>query len=339
MEIFLDIEGIPDQNMYYLMGLLICDGANRVYYALWADTLADEERMWHQFLTMIQERPHAPIYHYGSYELQAITKLGHRYQTDVTSLAKRLVNINAYIYGKIYFPLTSNRLKEIGHFLGASWTASNASGLQSLVWRYHWEKTGDLVYQQQLETYNEEDCQALKLLTDVLSIIHDREDAVADIDYYIHSKKSRTSQSVNPLHDELETILKFAHSRYDKHKVSFRKAQQHDNTQDVEEHKRAPYTHRKKSRKPTRTMQIPQVTQCPTCGCTTLSPSNKTTARMLIDLSFTKNGARKSITDIEQVLREKKPFILRCMLDGIKKLQGRIVKWNRCALSVSITWA
>ncbi len=30
-------------------------------------------------------------------------------------------------------------------------------------------------------------------------------------------------------------------------------------------------------------------------------------------------------TDIEQVLREKKPFILRCMLDGIKKLQGRVV--------------
>lgn len=44
-------------------------------------------------------------------------------------------------------------------------------------------------------------------------------------------------------------------------------------------------------------------------------------------------------TDIEQVLREKKPFILRCMLDDIKKLQGRMVKWNRCALRVSITWA
>ena len=44
-------------------------------------------------------------------------------------------------------------------------------------------------------------------------------------------------------------------------------------------------------------------------------------------------------TDIEQVLREKKPFILRCMLAGIKKLQRRMVQWNRCALSVSITWA
>jgi hypothetical protein len=31
------------------------------------------------------------------------------------------------------------------------------------------------------------------------------------------------------------------------------------------------------------------------------------------------------IADIEQVLREKKPFIPRCMLGDIKKLQGRIV--------------
>jgi hypothetical protein len=45
------------------------------------------------------------------------------------------------------------------------------------------------------------------------------------------------------------------------------------------------------------------------------------------------------IADIEQVLREKKPFILRCILDGIKKLQRRTIQWNRCALSVSITWA
>jgi hypothetical protein len=56
-------------------------------------------------------------------------------------------------------------------------------------------------------------------------------------------------------------------------------------------------------------------------------------------MDFCENSNSNVRTDIEQVLREKKPFILRCMLDGIKKLQGRIVKWNRCALSVSITWA
>jgi hypothetical protein len=46
-----------------------------------------------------------------------------------------------------------------------------------------------------------------------------------------------------------------------------------------------------------------------------------------------------SKADIEQVLREKKSFTLRCMLDGIKKLQGRVGTWNRFASSVSITSA
>jgi hypothetical protein len=45
------------------------------------------------------------------------------------------------------------------------------------------------------------------------------------------------------------------------------------------------------------------------------------------------------ITDIEQELREKKSFTLRCMLDGIKELQGRVVTWNKFASSVSITSA
>lgn len=48
-------------------------------------------------------------------------------------------------------------------------------------------------------------------------------------------------------------------------------------------------------------------------------------------------GNRQPLTDIEQLLREKKPFILPCMLDGLKKLQGRDVQWNRFASSVSIT--
>ena len=47
----------------------------------------------------------------------------------------------------------------------------------------------------------------------------------------------------------------------------------------------------------------------------------------------------KAMADIEQVLREKKSFTLRCMLDGIKELQGRVVPWNRCASNVSITSA
>jgi hypothetical protein len=43
--------------------------------------------------------------------------------------------------------------------------------------------------------------------------------------------------------------------------------------------------------------------------------------------------------DIEQVLREKKSFTLRCILDRRKELQGRVGPWNRFASSVSLTSA
>jgi len=36
----------------------------------------------------------APIYHYGSYEPRAIETLARRYQSDVDSLRKHLVNVN-----------------------------------------------------------------------------------------------------------------------------------------------------------------------------------------------------------------------------------------------------
>jgi predicted RecB family nuclease len=89
-----------------------------------------------------------------SYESKAIDKLGKRYQTALGNLKNRLVNLNTYIYGKVYFPVKSNRLKEIGNFIGASWTSPHASGLQALVWRYYWDETQDVKYYDFLITYN-----------------------------------------------------------------------------------------------------------------------------------------------------------------------------------------
>jgi predicted RecB family nuclease len=294
-EIFLDIEGIPDQQFYYLVGLLICDKHDSVYHALWANTLSNELQMWNDFLNIINKYPNSSIYHYGSYELKAISKLGHRYKTDITSIKNRLVNINTYIYGKVYFPLRSNRLKEIGKYIGASWESDNASGLLSLVWRHSWEKTGDMRYRQYLTKYNEDDCRALALLTETLSDIQEREDFISDIDYYIHTKKSRSSKVDNPLHDQLETILKFAHSNYSKNKIQFRKEEQNEGIKGIKIHKRGGYNHRKKRHKPTRIIQTSHLTQCPRCGCKVVSPSKRSTERFSVDLIFTKNGVRKSI--------------------------------------------
>ena len=53
VELFLDIEGIPDQQFYYLMGLLVCKGGNSTQYSFWADIPEDEETIWKQLLVKI----------------------------------------------------------------------------------------------------------------------------------------------------------------------------------------------------------------------------------------------------------------------------------------------
>ena len=154
VELFVDMEGVPDRGLYYLIGVLVCQGDTTEHHTFWADTDQDERHMWQQFVDKVTQYPDAPIYHYGSYEPRAIATLAKRYETDAENVTKRLVNVNGYIYGKVYFPVRSNGLKDIGHFIGAQWTSPQASGLQSLVWRHHWEKTQDATYQDVLVIYN-----------------------------------------------------------------------------------------------------------------------------------------------------------------------------------------
>jgi predicted RecB family nuclease len=160
VELFLDMEGLPDRGLYYLIGLLVCQADTMTHYAFWADTVHDERHIWQQFVDKVEQYPEGPIYHYGSDEPRAIAILAKRYQTDSANLTKRLVNVNRYIYGKVYFPVRSNGLKDIGHFIGAKWTSPHASGLQSLVWRHQWEVTQEETYKDLLLTYKAEDCRA-----------------------------------------------------------------------------------------------------------------------------------------------------------------------------------
>src|SRR5512135_525056 len=71
-----------------------------------------------------------------------------------SGLGARLVNVASSVYGKVYFPVRSNALKQLGRYLGAAWTDPQASGLQSLVWRHGWEAGRDERYKQALLQYN-----------------------------------------------------------------------------------------------------------------------------------------------------------------------------------------
>jgi predicted RecB family nuclease len=45
IELFFDIEGIPDQQFYYLIGLLVCENDTTTYHSFWADTSDDEAQI------------------------------------------------------------------------------------------------------------------------------------------------------------------------------------------------------------------------------------------------------------------------------------------------------
>ena len=141
----------------------------------------------------IKQYPDAPMYHYGSYEPRAIATLAKRYTTDAENVTKRLVNVNRYIYGKVYFPVRSNRLKDIGAYIGAQWTSPIASGLQSLVWRHQWEATREHTYKEVLLTYNTEDCQALLALTSSLTTLRDSADTQTHVDFADRPKHSKST--------------------------------------------------------------------------------------------------------------------------------------------------
>jgi len=293
-ELFLDIEGIPDQQYFYLFGLLVCEGDTSKHYSFWANTAENELNIWQQLLEILEQYSNCPIYHYGNYEAKAITTLEKRYDFRKANISKLLVNINTYIYGKIYFPLYSNRLKEIGNFVGASWTIPRASGLQSLVWRYFWENTQRAEYKQRLVQYNMEDCRALKLLTDFLSVVEQKGNSLLDIDSLVHTKKPRTSRARNPLHRQLETLLEFSHVvHYKTNKITFRDSE-NANIDRPKKKKAKRIRRKRRTRRPTQVILVPHSKTCERCG-SLLTETKRKTQRTYVDLIFKKNSVRKSV--------------------------------------------
>jgi hypothetical protein len=106
------------------------------------------------------------LIHYGSFETTFLKRMVARYgypNNDVLDkVIKSPVNLLSVIYARIYFPTYSNGLKDLAKFLGYEWSEPNASGVQAIVWRHEWEKSGNSALKQKLIEYNREDCEGLQ---------------------------------------------------------------------------------------------------------------------------------------------------------------------------------
>jgi predicted RecB family nuclease len=296
VELFLDFEGIPDSDIYYLAGLLVHRDGAAEYESFWADDSTGEAAMWSALIERLAAFPNSPIYHYGSYERKAFATLTKRHSSG-GGFSDRLVNVASSIYGKVYFPVRSNGLKPLGRFLGAAWTDPKASGLQSLVWRQRWEMTRDERFRQSLLCYNREDCVAVRLLVDRLDQIGREAPSDPTIEFASRPKRHATEIGGN-VHRQFERILKDASEGGEGRSVRIRAG---DATTESQPRKKgAPKGHQAFQRitptKVNRIIRVRSKQRCPR-GHGELSVDNSTQAeRTVIDLAFTKNGCRRTIT-------------------------------------------
>ena len=171
--VFFDVEGLPDRDFYYLIGMHHKSAEGIVQQSLWADTAVDEKRIWEDFLAILSVIEQPVLLHYGSYETIFIKRMCEKYgmPPDDSVAAKAIrsaVNVLSVIFAQIYFPVYSNSLKEIAKYLGFKWDSADSSGLHSLVWRYQWETSKDSVLKDKLITYNSNDCEALSLIYETI---------------------------------------------------------------------------------------------------------------------------------------------------------------------------
>jgi hypothetical protein len=173
VHIYLDVESDPDAGFVYLIGLIVAESGVETTYSLWADTKDQESTIFEQFVAEVTRHESFLVFCYGDYErafIRRMRKVAERPDL-VDRILNALVNILSLIYAHIYFPTYSNGLKDIGKCIGCSWTEPDASGIQSIVWRAQWETSHGTEWKQKLQTYNLEDCAALKRVTEVLQTV------------------------------------------------------------------------------------------------------------------------------------------------------------------------
>lgn len=171
--VYLDVEGVPDLDYYYLIGLRIGASEDVLQHSLWADDAGQESRIWEGFLETLAGFKDPVLIYYGSYETTFRKRMSERYggAQENSPAAKAIaspLNLVSFIFGQWYFPTYSNGLKEIAGYLGFKWSEANASGSQAIEWRQSWEQTLDHAYKVKLMRYNAEDCSALALVTQTI---------------------------------------------------------------------------------------------------------------------------------------------------------------------------
>ena len=298
-KVFLDVEGLPDRDFYYLIGVRIEGESGAMQHSFWADSQAHEKKIWEDFLLIISKVYRPILFHYGSYEKTFIRKMIERYGIPpelsfVKITIESSINLISVLYARIYFPTYSNGLKEIANFLSFKWFDTSASGLLSIAWRYKWEAFGEVELRNRLITYNTNDCEALSLVAYTVTRLQSQEvvsnelevrPEVVRVEEMRSTNQSKWQRFRSPL-PEMEKINSAAYWDYQRDRVFVRTG-----TGSKPKPKQLIRT-TKTYKKPEKIILVPSPIACPECGKLSRKKS-RVINRIVEDLVFGRDGLKR----------------------------------------------
>jgi len=299
-KVFLDIEGLPDSDFYYLIGALFVINGQETFRSFWADNADEEPTIFAQFVESICVIPDFRIFHYEGVALKrAKQKLPEGLKLTVDLILERSVNVLSVIHPHIYFPTYSNGLKEIGRFLGYARVQEDGTGLQTIPWRKHWETNKNLDLKSRLIQYNQDDCEELKRLCEFIGRLDSLGSAnTADdptLPKFSHTEELKTHrprwEMFRPREyavADFKHVVKCAYFDYQRERV-FVRTHQYFKTVN-KRHRKLGRTNTRPNRKVTL-----ECRNCPRCSSKMIEKI-KSMRRSLIDLKFLRAGVKKWIT-------------------------------------------
>jgi predicted RecB family nuclease len=295
-QVYLDIEGLPDRNFHYLIGILIVSDGHETFHSFWADTQADEPTIFAQFADTISQLEDFRVFHFGDYDTAALKhikrRLSESHQKQLDVILGKCTNVLSALYPHVYFPAYSNSLKDIGRLVGASCPTNEATGLHSIIWRTEWEAQDELDLRAKLIEYNRNDCLVLKKLTEF--ILHQ----TASIPDERSQPKVTCTEALTKAHpqwqiftrrdyvlEDFKQVVKCSYFDHQREKVFVRTDRRMKGVN-------------KRHRKLKRTSVSPNsvveliMKKCPSCGSKRIE-FRRRQSRTLFDLKFTKSGVKK----------------------------------------------
>jgi hypothetical protein len=293
--VYLDVEGLPDRDFHYLVGVIVeADGQTSVH-SFWADDETEEKTIWFKLLDLLRDLGNGTIFHYGAYEKDYIKKMLRKYPSPGapfgTTWEPTLFNVLAAIRTNVYFPTYSNGLKDIGKHLGMVWSGTVTSGIECIAARMRWEASKDPVIKGQIIEYNRRDCLAVRLIADFLQRLGEpqrnsevRVGQVSEITVETHRRFGNVEFAV----PEMDFLNRCARFDYQRSKVLLRS----DPT--VRASIRRLSAKSKTSKKANAEVLCEAPTECPFCGSKTLRlHATLPISKLVSDLKISRNGVKR----------------------------------------------